>query len=451
MISNTGTPITGRTSSQISLTLLKAGVTQNIVGLYSIAEQQAGVYRVVFDSSLSSTPDVDYILIASDNMLQALNDTVEFTLYNESIDTVKADIDSSTAGLTNQLNIIESYTDEVEPLLKNATYGLSALKTLLDNLSTQLSTTQTTIVGDINSSSSSQTTLLNQIISSQSSNQSTLLAQFVSVLNQLSIIANYTDTLEPLLGNATYGLSALKGELDTILSNLAVDFATVESAITSATGVTNTKVDNVSAQVTTSINDILVNKNLIDTIVSYVNTIQPTLDHATHGLAALKSELDNILTNDSLNTTSINANVLSQTGITSGKVDALSSTLGTDYTNLTNQINLIPTNPLKANDPLALNLAKLDTTSSQIPLATAQQVWSYASRYLTGASGVNQIDINGFEGQFIVGNPVVVNAALLDSVGNPVTGRTYPGNLNIGFWKAGISDSSAQLLTITVQ
>lgn len=448
MVNSSGAPITGLTQSQILLTLVKSGITQTIIGLYSISEQQNGVYRILFDASISSTPDTDYILIAEDGTLRALTDAVEFTLYNESIDTVKADIDSSTAGLTNQLNIIESYTDEVEPLLKNATYGLSALKTLLDSLSTQLSNTQTTIVGDINSTSSSQTTLLNSIISNQSSNQSSLLAQFVSVLNQLSIIASYTDTVEPLLNNATYGLSALKTELDSILSNLAVDFSTLNASLSSTSGVTNTKVDNVSAKVDTSILDILVNTNLLNTIVSYVNTIQPTLDNATYGLAALKTELDNILTNDSLNTTSINSNIISYTGVTNTKVDLVNTNLLNDFNALTSQVGSIPTNPLLTTDSRVNNLSKLDTTSSSIPLATAQQVWSYASRYLTGASGVNQIDINGFEGQFIVGNPVVVNVALLDSLGNPVTGRIYPGSLNIGLWKGGVSDTSN---TITVQ
>lgn len=449
MITSAGVPVTGLTQPQILLTLIRAGITQNIFGLYSIAEQQLGVYRVVFDPTLMSQADTDYVLIAQDSTLHALNDTIEFTLYNESIDTVKTALDTTSASIMNQLTIIESYTDEVEPLLKNATYGLSAIKTILDALSTQIAVAESSILGDINSSSSSQTTLLNQIISSQSSNQTALLSQFVSVLNQLSIVASYTDTLEPLLNNATYGLSALKTELDTILSNLAVDFSNIQAALTSTSGVTNGKVDNVSAQVNAAINDILVNKNLLDTIVSYVDTIQPTLDNATYGLSALKTELDTIITNDSLNTTSINSNIVSSTGVTNTKVDLVNTNLLNDFNALTSQIGTIPTDPLRASDPLALNLAKLDTTVSSISLQTAQQVWSYANRFLTGASGLNQIDVYGIDMQFAVGKDVIINVALIDALGYAVTGRTYPGTLQIGLWKTGIPTDSSGLLTIT--
>jgi hypothetical protein len=437
MITAAGSPVTGLTFSNFSVTLIKGGITVNITSLYTIAEQQYGVYRIALDSSVTGTADIDYVLIVRDLTGLALTDAVEFTLYNESIDTVKADVDSTTSVLSAKLDVVTSYTDEVEPLLKNSSYGLSALQTLVNSLSTQLATARSAIEGDISSSSNSQTVLLNQIISNQSSGSGSILTQIALVASKCDIVLSYTDEVEPLLKNTTYGLSALKTELDSILTKVLL--TAQETDLVSHMSTTSTNFTNLSAQVTTAVNDVLINTNLLNIIVSYVNTLNPLLTNATYGLSALKAELDTILTNASLNTTSINSNVTSQTNITSTKVDALSTTLGTDYSNLTSQIGLIPTNPLKANDALALNLAKLDTTVSSIAVSAAQQVWSFGARYLSGTSGVNQIDVSGIDAGFLVGQDAHINVALLDSTAVAVTGRTYPGSLGVGFWRGGAS------------
>lgn len=62
---------------------------------------------------------------------------------------------------------------------------------------------------------------------------------------------------------------------------------------------------------------------------------------------------------------------------------------------------------------------------------------------------MTSINILGFEAQFPVGSPAVINVPMLDSSNNPVTGRTYPTSLGVQLWKSGVIDSSAQLSTIT--
>lgn len=216
MITSAGVPVTGLTQPQILLTLIRSGVTQAITGLYTISEQQQGIYRVVFDASLMTVSDTDYILIAQDSTLQAINDVREFTLYVETIDTVKAEVDTDMATIIAELNVIET------------------------------------------------------------------------------------------------------------------DIAGVQNSV-------------------------------------YV----------------------------------------------------------------------------------------VDSSVASIPVLTAQQVWSYANRFLTGASGLNQIDVYGIDMQFAVGKDVIINVAMIDALGYAVTGRIWAGptdsssTLSIGLWKGGIATDNSGLALIT--
>jgi hypothetical protein len=58
------------------------------------------------------------------------------------------------------------------------------------------------------------------------------------------------------------------------------------------------------------------------------------------------------------------------------------------------------------------------------------------------------VNISGFQAQFMVDTSAIINVPMLDTYNNPVTGRTYPGSLNIQLWKGGY-DSSAQLYNVT--
>jgi hypothetical protein len=59
-----------------------------------MSEQQKGVYRVVFDSSLMITTNTDYVLIATDNTSQAIDDIVEFNIISENVDSVYSKLKS---------------------------------------------------------------------------------------------------------------------------------------------------------------------------------------------------------------------------------------------------------------------------------------------------------------------------------------------------------------------
>ena len=82
--------------------------------------------------------------------------------------------------MKNWLKILKDYVDEVESLLKNATYGLSALQTLINAIPTTPE----------------------------------LEADAQTRYNDLK---GYVDEIESLLKNATYGLEALDTDLNTII------------------------------------------------------------------------------------------------------------------------------------------------------------------------------------------------------------------------------------------
>lgn len=521
-----GVGIPGLGMADINLILIKEGVTQTITGLYTISEQQDGVYRVVLDVSLMTTPNTDYVLIAKDNTSQAIDDIVEFTLNNEYIDSVYTKLKSEIDINENKLDVIAGYTDEVEALLKNATYGLSALKTKLDYLDTQaslnattlqnevitqanqnevkidtLTTNVNTIIPEINVNENkidivtdyvdeiesllknvtygleaiknkantidtnvdtTRTTLqlevvnqanqnevkIDQVISNQTTGQSSLLTQIGVNTAKLDVVIGNVDQLEGLLQNATYGLSAIRTKIDEVDTDLALAKITLQNEIITQANENEVKIDSVASSITTVIAEINVNENKLDSIVTYVDEVEALLKNVTYGLAALKSKLDTLETQASVNKTTLQGEIISQANENEVKIDNLTSALSTAETNLANEINQIPINPFLTTDSRANNLNRLDTTVSLLPALGAQANWTYPSRYLSGASGINQIDIAGFSGGFIIDQTAYVNIKMRDTGGSAVSGRVYPTNLNVQLWKGGILQSLGNYLTV---
>lgn len=521
-----GVGIPGLGVADINLTLIKEGVTQTITGLYTISEQQDGVYRVVFNISLMTVPNTDYVLIAKDNTSQAIDDIVEFTLNNEYIDSVYTKLKTEIDVNENKLDVIAGYTDGVEALLQHATYGLSALKTKLDYLDTQASlnaatlqnevitqanqnenkidtlttnvgniipeinvnenkidivtnyvdeiegllknvtygleaiknkantidtnvdTTRTTLQLEVVNQANENEVKIDQIISNQTTGQSSLLTQIGVNTAKLDVVIGYVDQLEGLLQNATFGLNAIKTKIDEVDTDLALAKTTLQNEIITQTNENEVKIDSVSSSINNVIAEINVNENKLDSIVTYVDEVEGLLKHVTYGLAALKSKLDTIETQASVNKTTLQGEIISQANENEVKIDNLTSALSTAETNLTNEINQIPTNPFLTTDSRANNLNRLDTTVSLLPSLGAHANWTYSSRYLSGTSGVNQIDIAGFSGGFLVDHTAYVNIKMVDTGGWPVAGRTYPTNLNVQLWKGGVLQSLGNYLSV---
>ena len=526
MIGSNYQPALGLIQSDFVITLIKEGVNQTITGLYTISEQSRGIYRIVFDASLMQTSNVDYIVIARAIPGTALDDKVEFTLNYEYVDSVYSKLKSEIDINENKLDAISGYTDEVEALLKHATYGLSTLRNRLDDLETQASLNATTLQNEVitqanqnevkidtlttnvggiipeinvnenkidiittyvdevesllknvtfgleaikNKTNTTDTNVdntrntlqneivtqanenevkIDQVISNQTTGQSSLLTQIGVNTAKLDVVINYVDTLEGLLGNATYGLNAIKTKIDEVDADLAVAKTVLQNEIITQSNENEVKIDNVSSSINTVINEINANENKLDSIINYVDEVEGLLKNVTYGLAALKSKLDTIDTNATVNKTVLQGEIISQANENEVKIDNLTSALSTAETNLTNEINQIPTNPLLSTDSRANNLNRLDTTVSLLPSLGAQANWTYPSRYLSGTSGVNQIDIAGFSGGFLVDQTAYVNIKMVDTGGWPITGRTYPTNLNVQLWKGGVLQSLGNYLLV---
>jgi len=135
------------------------------------------------------------------------NASYGLSALNIDLDALLARLTAARAGYLDNLNIGEnvagtSQVDEVEGLLKNVTYGLSALNTDLDTLITRL--------GD--PSPSSIKALIDSIQS-----------KLDNGTYGLSALETLVDEVESLLKDGTFGLSALNTDLDTLLTRVPAE------------------------------------------------------------------------------------------------------------------------------------------------------------------------------------------------------------------------------------
>jgi hypothetical protein len=123
---------------------------------------------------------------------------------------VNNDFEPTGDTLVDKLTTITNYTNEVESLLKNATYGLSALENLVDTLETSIAT-----------------------MDGNTDEIELLLKDGVYGLEQIKDLVNTTitdiSTNHSLLVHETYGLSIIKSELSSLIS----DFSSETNVLTS--------------------------------------------------------------------------------------------------------------------------------------------------------------------------------------------------------------------------
>lgn len=170
---------------------------------------------------------------ATDNLheIYALLATVDGKVDNVALEATLTTHDTDIKALLNHatygLSAIETLVDEVESLLKNATYGLNALKTEIDANETKIDNLDSDLV----------------------THDTDIKALLNHATYGLAAIETLVDEIESLLKNATYGLSALKTEIDA-------------------------------------------NETKIDTLTTNLGThdvdIKALLEHATYGLSALQ-------------------------------------------------------------------------------------------------------------------------------------------------------------------
>lgn len=192
------------------------------------------------------------------------------------VQTLEQRLGFQTSGsVESDLTTIKGYTDEVESLLKNATYGLSALNTDLDTLITRLGdpspSTIKALIDSIESKLDNGTYGLSALQTLLTDIEGT---GFVKDTHSLVNIEAYVDEVESLLKNATYGLSALKTEIDANETKIdTVD--TVVDAIKAKTD--NLPTDpadqsQVEAHVTSEVDDLITRTKGLDDIHDDVGT-----------------------------------------------------------------------------------------------------------------------------------------------------------------------------------
>lgn len=381
------------------------------------------------------------VILQSTNVQAKIDDVV-----GGNFDAILTEINSNE----NKLDVILSYTDEVEALLKNTTYGLSKLKDKLDVVQ--------------NSQTTNTSFILNEIIAQTNENEDkidTIYSQIPTIINEinsnenkLDILTSYVDEVESLLKHTTYGLSKLKTSIEAVEAQEQINTTNILSEVISQANQNEVKINNIGSSLTTLasnvISEINVNENKIDIITSYVDEVEALLKNTTYGLSILKTTLSDLQAQDSVNAVLLQSEVISQANQNEAKIDTVINSLGNAESNLSAQILAIPTTPLLTDDSRVSKLNLLDTSSSQIATLAAQQVWSYSARYLTGTSGVNQIDVAGLSTGFLVNQNASVNITLIHKyTGDIITGRTYPATIGIELWKGGVLvDSSANITCV---
>jgi len=232
---------------------------------------------------------------------------LEATLGTHDTD-IKAELGHATYGLS----AIEGLVDEVESLLKNATYGLNALKTEIDanetkidtlitNLATHataLATHDTEVKAEIDANETKIDTLITNLathVTALGTHDTDIKAELGHATYGLSAIEGLVDEVESLLKNATYGLSALKTEIDanetkidTLITNLATHATALGTHDTDIKAVLGTKTDtsDIDGTVTAKQRALFDNTHLLIGIVVADKT------NLTANETALKTALD---------------------------------------------------------------------------------------------------------------------------------------------------------------
>jgi len=148
-------------------------------------------------------------------------------------------LDNATWGLA----AIKALIDALEGKLDNATYGLSAIKTLIDAVEAKLD--------DAN--------------------------------HGLAALKTLIDAVEGKLDNATYGLAALKALIDDLEAKLD-DGTNGLAAIKTAVNAIEAKLDNGTYGLSALNID-------LDAIIVYVDEVESLLKNATYGLSALRTDI----------------------------------------------------------------------------------------------------------------------------------------------------------------
>ena len=209
------------------------------------------------------------------------NGTYGLSALNTDLDAIIAELANGTYGLA----AIEALVDEVESLLKNATYGLSALKTeidanetKIDNVDSDLGTHDVDIKALLNHATYGLAELQLEIAALENKlkaspsvdsilfkaggavcpsgksvwdalgdatvSLNTLNSLLTNATYGLSALETLVDEVESLLKDATFGLSALNADLDDIISkigspasSLAADIAAIENKLKAAPSV----------------------------------------------------------------------------------------------------------------------------------------------------------------------------------------------------------------------
>jgi len=150
------------------------------------------------------------------------NVTYGLSALNNDLDTLLLRLTAARAGYLDNLNVgglvaSSAQVDEVESMLKDVNYGLSALNTDLDTLLSRLTALRASYLDNLNIGE-------NVAASSQVDEVESLLKNgtygLAALDTHLDAIIVYVDEVESLLKNATFGLAALNTDLDTLLSRL---------------------------------------------------------------------------------------------------------------------------------------------------------------------------------------------------------------------------------------
>jgi len=158
---------------------------------------------------------------------------------------------------------------DIEDKLDNASWGLAAIKALIDALEGKLDDPTTGLAAI--------KTLIDLVE-----------AKLDDASHGLSALKTLIDAIEAKLDNATYGLAALKGLIDDLEAKLD-DGTNGLAAIKTAVDAIEDKLDDPTYGLSALNTD-------LDAIITYVDEVESLLKNANYGLSALNTDLDTLLT-----------------------------------------------------------------------------------------------------------------------------------------------------------
>jgi hypothetical protein len=225
------------------------------------------------------------------------------TIFNK-VNSVQTDLDNGTDGLS----ALKGLIDGVSTLVTNETNAIDGALTTIDNEIGAMQGNVTSILADTNALQSDWANggrldlLLDKTVAASeaaedliglaadTSSAATVFGKIAALSSDVATVDGNVDSIKAAVESGTYGLSALKGHIDDVDTAVAALDAKVVTVDTVVDGIASALANGTTGLAALK-SEIDANEAKIDILDTNVDSIKASVDHATYGLSAIEAKV----------------------------------------------------------------------------------------------------------------------------------------------------------------